>query len=183
MQALVSINSIPVERVKSLRKLQSLRRLLIKYKTTRKLSVNDAAYIAGLIDGEGTITLQRKHKNENRRLAVTISSTEIQLLEFVKATTGVGIITTKRKYKPHHAQSFTYAVYSRQALSLLTQVSDYLLSYKKLRSKLILDQYLNVTPRNGKYSEHQKESRAAFENALLGIKPEVSEPRPLYLHG
>jgi hypothetical protein len=40
------------------------------------LSITGAAYIAGLIDGEGTVTLTRKHANENRQLAISISSTE-----------------------------------------------------------------------------------------------------------
>lgn len=35
------------------------------------LSQPDAAYIAGLIDGEGTITLTRKYRGGNRQLAVT----------------------------------------------------------------------------------------------------------------
>jgi hypothetical protein len=48
------------------------------------LSSTDAAYIAGLIDGEGTVTLTRKHRNENRQLCVSISSTERPMLEFVK---------------------------------------------------------------------------------------------------
>ena len=40
------------------------------------LSLQDAAYLAGLIDGEGTVTLTRKHRNENRQLAGSISNTE-----------------------------------------------------------------------------------------------------------
>jgi hypothetical protein len=39
---------------------------------TNPLRTIDAAYIAGLIDGEGTITLSRKHRNENRQLAISI---------------------------------------------------------------------------------------------------------------
>jgi hypothetical protein len=85
----------------------------------RLLSENDAAYIAGLIDGEGTITLTRKHKKENRQLCISISSTEKNLLEFVLAATGVGKITNKRISKSHHTSSFAYAVYNRHALSLL----------------------------------------------------------------
>ncbi len=37
------------------------------YKTTACLVPTEAAYIAGLIDGEGTITLTRKHRDENRQ--------------------------------------------------------------------------------------------------------------------
>ncbi|HHH13218.1 MAG TPA: hypothetical protein ENJ98_03190, partial [Thiolapillus brandeum] len=61
-----------------------------------RLTPTQAAYIAGLLDGEGTITLTRKHRNENRQLAVTISNTELSLLEFVKQTVGMGKITRKR---------------------------------------------------------------------------------------
>ena len=73
-----------------------------------KLSETSAAYVAGLIDGEGIITLTRLHAHENRRAVISIASTEIQLLEFVH----------------------------RQALSLLEQVLPYLRSYKKRRAEL-----------------------------------------------
>ncbi len=55
-----------------------------------QLSDVDSAYIAGLIDGEGTITLTRKHRNENRQLAISISNTDKDLLEFVLLTIGAG---------------------------------------------------------------------------------------------
>ena len=37
------------------------------YRVTRKLEPTVAAYIAGLIDGEGTVTLTRHHAGESRR--------------------------------------------------------------------------------------------------------------------
>ena len=40
-----------------------------------KLPAASAAYIAGLIDGEGTITLTRLHAGANRRLVVSIANT------------------------------------------------------------------------------------------------------------
>lgn len=45
------------------------------FKKVRKLKLTDAAYITGLIDGEGTITLTRERRGENRRLVVSISNT------------------------------------------------------------------------------------------------------------
>jgi hypothetical protein len=135
------------------------------------LRPTDAAYIAGLIDGEGTVTLGRKHRNENRQLAVTISNTERQLLDYVLSIVCAGKITTKRTAQDHHTTSYTYAVYNRQALSLLEQIHPYLRTYKYDRSTLILRDYLAVTPRNGKYSVDLRRRRAAFENAVLSIKP------------
>ena len=131
----------------------------------------DAAYIAGLIDGEGTITLTRKHRNENRQLAISISSTEKNLLEFVLSTAGVGKITNKRIAKAHHTPSYVYAVYNRQALDLLEQIFANLRGYKSRRAALILRDYIKLTPRNGKYTPEQHASRKQFENSVLEIKP------------
>lgn len=139
--------------------------------TVNQLTPVDAAYIAGLIDGEGTITLTRKHRNENRQLAVSISSTEKNLLEFVMDSVGVGKITNKRIAQAHHTPSFVYAVYNRQALDLLEQLFPYLRGYKARRSALILRDYIKLTPRNGKYTAEQRHAREHFENCVLDIKP------------
>lgn len=48
----------------------------------RELSEAEAAYVAGIIDGEGTITLTRTHRGEGRRPVVSISSTELPLLQY-----------------------------------------------------------------------------------------------------
>src|SRR5579883_1786789 len=40
----------------------------------RDLSDTEAAYVAGIIDGEGTVTLTRTHRGEGRRPVVSISS-------------------------------------------------------------------------------------------------------------
>ncbi|MCW8828592.1 MAG: LAGLIDADG family homing endonuclease [Gammaproteobacteria bacterium] len=140
------------------------------YKIPNTLSNIDAAYIAGLIDGEGTITLTRKHRNENRQLAVTISNTEKDLLEYVLKTIGAGKITNKRTTRAHHTPSFTYALYNRQAFNLLAQIHPYLKTYKVRRARLILSDYLSLTPRNGKYTDQLRLAREKFETTVLAIK-------------
>lgn len=139
------------------------------YRTCKHLSSSEAAYIAGLVDGEGTITLSRKHRNELRQLAITISSTEKPILDFVLRTAGIGKITDKRTYAAHHLPSFTYAVYNRQALSLLKQITPLLNSYKARRARLLLREYIDLTPRNGKYSDAMLERRTEFEKRLFAI--------------
>lgn len=67
-----------------------------KMSELRTLSAVDAAYVAGIIDGEGTITLVRMHRGENRRPVVSISNTELQLLQYVLTVVGAGRITNKR---------------------------------------------------------------------------------------
>ncbi|MGP8035208.1 MAG: LAGLIDADG family homing endonuclease [Steroidobacteraceae bacterium] len=117
----------------------------------RRLTSSEAAYIAGIIDGEGTVTLTRTHRGENRRPIVSISSTELPLLRYVRDVIGAGRITRKARARAHHSPSFAYCVSSRQALSLLRQVSRFLRTYKSGRAELLLHEYLRVTPRNGRY--------------------------------
>ena len=69
-------------------------------RVTNQLDTACAAYIAGLVDGEGTITLSRIHRNERRRLVVCISSNELPILRFVPAATGAGKLTSKRPCAP-----------------------------------------------------------------------------------
>jgi hypothetical protein len=142
----------------------------------RNLSSEVAAYIAGLIDGEGTITLTRQRANENRRLVVSIANTELPLLSFVVNQFGAGKITRKRTISARHTPSYCYAVSSRQALLLLSQICPFLRSYKRLRAVLALQRYQKVTPRNGKYSAALLARRREFETELLGTRPHAPGP-------
>ena len=74
----------------------------------RQLTVGEAAYLAGIVDGEGTITLTRMHRGENRRPVVSISSTELPLLLYVKSVVGAGRITRKACVRSCHTPSYAY---------------------------------------------------------------------------
>jgi hypothetical protein len=43
-----------------------------RYREVNPLSPIAAAYIAGIVDGEGTITLSRKHPGEGRQLVINV---------------------------------------------------------------------------------------------------------------
>lgn len=141
------------------------------YRLVNALDAPDAAYIAGLVDGEGTVTLSRLHRNENRRLVVCISNNDLALLQHVKDKIGAGRITSKRVYSPRHAPSFNYQINNRQALEVLRQIVIYMRSYKFDRARLALRDYLRVTPRNGRYTADVAAARHMFETALLSIRP------------
>ena len=141
------------------------------YKKVKTLTPVDAAYIAGLIDGEGTISLSRKHHLDNRHLVVSISSTESELLEYVKEVVGAGNISNKRTYSNNHTPSKTYQICNRQALDLLKQIAPFLKSYKADRANLNLDHYLRLTPRNGRYTNQKREEREAFIQQFFDLRP------------
>jgi len=67
----------------------------------------EASYLAGIIDGEGTITLTKLHSKENRRPIISIASTDIELLEYIKSIIG-GNITKKRNYSPTKHKNSLY---------------------------------------------------------------------------
>jgi hypothetical protein len=144
---------------------------MVDYKQVKTLALDEAAYIAGLIDGEGTISLSRKHRSQNRQLVVSISSTEVQLVKYVQETVGAGQITNKRTYSNNHTPSKTYTIANRQALILLKQIAPYLKSYKADRVALILDHYLRLTPRNGRYSPALRKEREAFISQFFNLRP------------
>ncbi|NLJ98545.1 MAG: hypothetical protein GX320_04660 [Tissierellia bacterium] len=124
----------------------------------------EKAYLAGIIDGEGSIMLTRFHKNEYPSPCISISSTDIELLEWVKNTTNTGRIIKKKNYnKEKHLDSYTYRVIYDDALKILKEIEPYLIiKKKKSRAKHILDNYKKVTLRNGRYNRSQKLVKEQF---------------------
>lgn len=59
----------------------------------------EKAYIAGIIDGEGSIMLIKFHNNQFPAPCVSISSTTIELLQWIKSITKMGTIKSKKKSK------------------------------------------------------------------------------------
>jgi hypothetical protein len=135
----------------------------------RELSEAEAAYVAGIIDGEGTITLTRTHRGEGRRPIVSISSTELPLLRYIQAIIGAGRITGKVTARSHHSPSFAYVISSRQALALLARISRYLHTYKLQRCRLLLDEYVILTARNGRYTSAQRAAKENFEARFFAV--------------
>jgi hypothetical protein len=147
-------------------------------RAVRRLDPETAAYMAGLVDGEGTITLTSQHRTERRRLVVSISNTDRSLLAFVMAAVGAGCISAKRVSDVRHAPGFTFKVTSRQALDLLAQIAPYLRTYRALRAQMALQRYLELTPRNGKYCPQTLRDRTIFEREFLALGPGPHSGRP-----
>jgi len=135
------------------------------------MKLDQAAYLAGLIDGEGTITLSRRHSNERRQLVVSIVSTEREIVAWARETIGAGKVTRKRTSSIRHTPSFTFSISNRQALEVLRQTMPHLRSYKRRRAELALERYVSLTPRNGKYSPDLLAARQLFELRFLATKP------------
>jgi len=117
-----------------------------------KLGDTEAAYAAGILDGEGSIQFTRNRKQRLPSPIVSISSTDYELVKWFRTRLG-GSIVRKRTYQPHHSPSFDWKLTDRRALEFLKIVRPHLVIQRKiLRCDLLLSEYLACTPRNGRYT-------------------------------
>ncbi|QIZ10519.1 hypothetical protein HFZ78_30510 [Priestia megaterium] len=131
----------------------------------------EAAYIAGIIDGEGSITLTRMHENENRRPCITVASTDKELLVYLRSLTD-GTINSKKNYNPErHKDSYTLSIKKKDSVvTLFKKISPYLrVDKKRKRALWILENYEKVTPQNGKYNSLLLTKKIAFEDNFFRI--------------
>jgi hypothetical protein len=140
------------------------------YKKVPKIKPTDGAWLGGLIDGEGTISLM-KHSNKDkfRRPTLEIPTTTPVLLERVVKILGVGIIIQKKKYKEHHLQSYTWSVTnSNQVIDILCQIQiEITHPQKRNRADKIVSEYKKVTRRNGRYTESELQHKKQFEESFF----------------
>ena len=126
------------------------------------------SYLAGLIDGEGTITLSKERTHSKyRRPVVSMSSTSIELINVFVENYG-GVVCKHKVYQEHHKKSYSWRVISNNAIKLLEQIVPYMLEPSKVyRASLILNEYKKVTSPNGKYTDKQHTAKIEFENRFF----------------
>lgn len=127
----------------------------------------DYIYTAGLIDGEGTIGLSRVKKNQFYSPYVSVTNTSYEIIDYLKSNYG-GVIINQKTYKQHHKKAWIWRISYDNAINFISKVTPYMKEQEKIRrSKLILDEYKNVTKRNGKYTDSQKQAKLDFENRFF----------------
>jgi hypothetical protein len=104
-------------------------------------------------------------------LLVSISNNQRSILEYAKQVVGAGKITRKRVYGVNHADAYTYSIANRQALALLGQIVQHMKGYKAQRAELVLNDYVRLTPRNGKYNQALLAERERFVEAFFSLSP------------
>lgn len=103
----------------------------------RQMSPTEAAYLAGLVDGEGSIILYKRRDAVALRLV--ISNTNRKLLEWVFSTTEVGNAHVNARQTNEMAKPSGYwSVNADGAVSILEQISPYLV-IKDVQAALGLD--------------------------------------------
>jgi hypothetical protein len=98
----------------------------VRRPNTNTLAKIDAAYLAGLIDGEGSIVAAMKRKGRTT-WRLTVSNTNFTILGWCKSVTGVGTVVTKPwDGNKKHAVGGHWQCYSWNAKAVLEQVLPYM---------------------------------------------------------
>ncbi len=96
----------------------------------KSLSIAQAAYLAGLVDGEGSILLYKRGTGSAMRLSV--ANTNLQLLQWCQTITGVGNIAGRKPINAaKHKASYLWLVNSQAGCSVLVQIRPYLVAKAK----------------------------------------------------
>ena len=98
----------------------------------RKMSDIDAAYLAGLIDGEGSILISQKREMRNT-WRLQVSNTDFGVLSWVKETTGIGSIFCHKHENPKWKDAGIWQCYSWNARKILKQLMPYLKIGEKIQ--------------------------------------------------
>ncbi len=104
------------------------------------LSVEDAAYIAGIFDGEGSISLTktnicRKYGVIPYRLRIKITNTFPGIMDWIALKVGHGTVYKAKIYPTSNKQSWEWYIAGRRAIDLLKQLYPYL-RIKKLQAEV-----------------------------------------------
>ena len=134
---------------------------------------NDAAWLAGYIDGDGCISLIRQSgRNGARKPIVAISSCDRELLEKARSIIGAGSLSVKgRSRNPAHRDCYHYQLHgSRQVLGLMRSILPFMGCADKIaRAKMIVEEWEGCTPRNGCYTSEMLALKDSFERRFLAI--------------
>jgi hypothetical protein len=106
------------------------------------LTETEKAYLAGLIDGEGclTITKQKMHEciSYSYAILVIVSMTDERVIRYLHKTTGLGTVHFVPPPKTEYKDQWSWQLSRFQALDLIAAIVDYLI-VKQDEARLILE--------------------------------------------
>ena len=113
------------------------------------MNINDAAYIAGLFDGEGSVDFARRKEKRGKttytvqRILMRIEMTDESVLNWVHEKLGVGTVRKRNRspsVKAHWKDRWVYSVRFREALYVCKLLWPYA-QVKLHKIEQIIDHY------------------------------------------
>ena len=152
-------------------------------KSGRKHPPAELGYLAGLIDGEGTISIQnlftRKQKNylsyQQKNLRVGIVNTNIEVLLWIASVFGGSVCKRGVKNKEKHKMGYFWCVSNRKAEEIINLVMPYL-KIKKMQAEI----GINFRKTFGKGSGGLTREKVGGGKTITTIPPEIIQKRDFY---
>lgn len=123
-------------------------------------TIANLSYCAGIIDGEGTITL---HKNGMfRRVLVQVETTSREMLHPLESFGGT--ILAPKKRSAVHAQTWKWSIRGSEALNMISEIIPYMKDPKKIaRGKFLLKNYKAIEKIRSDSTKKEIQQRKMFE--------------------
>lgn len=136
-----------------------------------KLSSEQLAYIAGIVDGEGYISVVRRNcKNTKCGLfyyaQLVVVNTSEELIDWLWTTTNLGSVHLQRKKNKEHKHAFRWTLTTKGAESLVRLIVPYLVCKKKQALLLLEFCQNNKRPGRSSLSEEELSYRAGVYRQL-----------------
>lgn len=133
------------------------------------ISEVDLAYIAGILEGEGSFTLRRKN------VVVRCDMTDSDIILRLKSIVGFGHVNSRAPAKPGYKPVFMYTVSGKPAISLCNQIYKFMGNRRQSRITEILKSYYSLkrlyTLQNIVSGEIQKTQDLSAWVSNCGMKP------------
>lgn len=114
----------------------------LRYKRFHNLTETDKAYIAGIVDGEGHISVKQQK--------ILVNNIDKKMINWLKKKTG-GSVNVKPRIKKHHKKAWVWTLSPIATRGLLLIIMPYLITRKEKAQELIREWIKN------KYPEHNPE--------------------------
>jgi len=149
----------------------------------KRMSATEAAYVAGFIDGEGTVSICRERRVENRsgyryKPLMRVSNSHRGALERIRDICGNGrIIGNYHKRPEHHKEVFTLSWTANQIRHLLPQIQGYLLV--KSEQAATLAEFLKSIPSGPNITPDQALQQEALRRHMRALNQRGIDRAPL----
>lgn len=125
--------------------------------TARLMSPTEAAWVAGIVDGEGTITIRTKPYPGGKRYQVaslSVCNTDTELIARVVEFTGIGRLCFQTRANHKRKEIWRWQTDQRQAAAVVEQLLPWLTAKRRVGELLMEMQSLR---RCGKYRSGEVE--------------------------
>jgi hypothetical protein len=133
------------------------------------MRVADVAWAAGIVDGEGSVTLDKKGKTY-RQPALTVYSTDLPIIDTLHRLFG-GIVQHVPIRANMRKPGWFWKLCGAQCLPCLKILLPYMrCSKKRERAKFLLANWRRVVTPNGRYTDKQKVARLKVQEDFFLIQ-------------